>query len=645
MAAKVAGKYTLRGRNNEADFEIFEADIDSDIDTDIDSDIDTELGEEVEDLLDGIDDVFDDEFSNENNDNVNDDVEHHVEQEVREQPKQKKTNVATVPPGWDDNNWVDGDVKLDWLPEFTEEKLFLVDIPDEADELYFFKLFISDELLENVLLEINRYARSYISKELSAERLPPKSRFRLWPGNGITLQKLKIFIALTFYFGVVKKDNVKSYWSTNDLYATPFPRKVMSRDEFFNIFSFLHLCDNATYVIKGQDGYDPRKKLGVFYEYKTKRLAEVWFPRQYLSIDEGCIPFKGRVHFKCYNPSKIDKYHIKTFKLVDSTNNYCLKFDLYVGIEEEKITQFGKTHDLVLKILQEYLGKSYIIFMDNFYTSPYLFYNLKINQTGDVGTLRINRKGVLNRIRDVKLKKKGDEKVMSYKDEMCMIKIHDRKVVTLLSTVYNSERIDTGRKDYKTNDPITKPLMMTKYNKYMGGVDANDQLLKYSHFSKRTIKWWKKVFFRMLNVCMVNSFILWKEYMKKKGVASKNSQTEFRIDVITKLVGDALVNANEVNNSFTGEFDRLTGRHFMKRIPVPPDSKSGKVFRTCKVCSIAEREFDHRRKLPKRKRTGHETRYECSSCNVALCVDICFELFHTQKNYIDKYIDEYLRIL
>ena len=55
------------------------------------------------------------------------------------------------------------------------------------------------------------------------------------------------------------KDNVKSYWSTDDVYGTPFPRKVMSRDEFFNIFSFLHLCDNATYVIKGQDGYDPRK--------------------------------------------------------------------------------------------------------------------------------------------------------------------------------------------------------------------------------------------------------------------------------------------------------------------------------------------------------------------------------------------------
>ena len=30
-----------------------------------------------------------------------------------------------------------GDLKLDWLSEFTEEKLFLVDIQDEVDEPYF----------------------------------------------------------------------------------------------------------------------------------------------------------------------------------------------------------------------------------------------------------------------------------------------------------------------------------------------------------------------------------------------------------------------------------------------------------------------------------------------------------------------------
>ena len=82
----------------------------------------------------------------------------------------------------------------------------------------------------------------------------------------------------------------------------------MSRDEFLNIFSFFHLCDNKTYVKKGQEGYDPRKKLGFFYEHITSQLPKIWWPRQNLFVDEGFIPFKGRIHFRRYNPSKTDKH-------------------------------------------------------------------------------------------------------------------------------------------------------------------------------------------------------------------------------------------------------------------------------------------------------------------------------------------------
>ena len=121
-------------------------------------------------------------------------------------------------------------------------------VPDDADELYFFSLFINDDLLNNVVLETNHYAKDYITVEKETGRLPPKSKFRSWPEEGITIEKLKKFIALTFYFGVVKKDNIKSYWSTNSISSTPFPKKVMSCDEFLNIFSFIHLCGRMKYM-------------------------------------------------------------------------------------------------------------------------------------------------------------------------------------------------------------------------------------------------------------------------------------------------------------------------------------------------------------------------------------------------------------
>ena len=43
-------------------------------------------------------------------------------------------------------------------------------------------------------------------------------------------------------------------------------------------------------------------------------------------------------------------------------------------------------------------------------------------------------------------------------------------------------------------EPILKPEVMNKYIKYMGGVDLNDQLAKYSAFNRRSCKWWKKWF-------------------------------------------------------------------------------------------------------------------------------------------------------
>ena len=103
----------------------------------------------------------------------------------------------------------------------------------------------------------------------------------------------------------------------------------------------------------------------------------------------------------------------------------------------------------------------------------------------------MNRKGIPREIQQAKLKCR-EEKLMSYGNKISMLKIYDRKPVFLFSTLYNSEKVDTGKINFIIKEVIKKPRMMIQYNKNMGGVDANDQLLKYSHFSRRTLKWWKK---------------------------------------------------------------------------------------------------------------------------------------------------------
>ena len=163
----------------------------------------------------------------------------------------------------------------------------------------------------------------------------------------------------------------------------------------------------ADYPGRGQPRYDPRKKIGKKFIILQERFQAVWTPRHHISIDEGTILFKGNIHFKVFNPMKPDKYGIKTYKVCDSTNTYCLVFDLYVGQTDvaPPVSKYGKTHDLVVSLLEMYTEKGYIVYMDNYSSFPYLFYNLLSKNTTACGTIRIPRKGLPKDICAAKLKK------------------------------------------------------------------------------------------------------------------------------------------------------------------------------------------------------------------------------------------------
>jgi hypothetical protein len=54
------------------------------------------------------------------------------------------------------------------------------------------------------------------------------------------------------------------------------------------------------------------------------------------------------------------------------------------------------------------------------------------------------------------------------------------------------------------------------YNRYKTGVDRSDQELPYYSFSRKTIKWWKKLFFHLFDLAVVNAHILHRKSNKKK---------------------------------------------------------------------------------------------------------------------------------
>lgn len=85
----------------------------------------------------------------------------------------------------------------------------------------------------------------------------------------------------------------------------------------------------------------------------------------------------------------------------------------------------------------------------------------------------------------------------------------------MLSTVQNADMTPvTVRSKIGPNEKF-KPLAIVDYNLNKTGVDHGDQMVSYYPFQRKTLKWWKKMFFHLFMITVVNSFVLNKKLIKK----------------------------------------------------------------------------------------------------------------------------------
>ena len=96
------------------------------------------------------------------------------------------------------------------------------------------------------------------------------------------------------------------------------------------------------------------------------------------SLDESTCPFKGRVHFKCYNPKKPNRFHIKLFMVSESSTGYICGYEVYTGDASgqsqgntQELQDASKTSCIVLGLLDlvQLLDMCHHVYFDN-YNSP-----------------------------------------------------------------------------------------------------------------------------------------------------------------------------------------------------------------------------------------------------------------------------------
>lgn len=476
--------------------------------------------------------------------------------------------------------------------------------------LQFIEIFFDDNLIEMIASETNKYA----DKSIRNSNLRRYSRARKWEPT--TKNEIKVFLALNILQGVVKKPEIEQYWSKRHSTSTPFFSKIMSYRRFQIIYSYLHFFDDANFDPKTHE-CPKLQKIWPVIKHLNKLYQEIITPERDVTIDESLMLFKGRLHWKQYIPLKRSRFGIKSFMLCESKSGYVYQFIIYTGkgtIFDDNYQHLCKSSQVVMTLLKPLLNKGYCLTTDNYYTSPELADILLSHHTDIYGTLKINRKDIPKELQSKKLKR-GE--ICAYqRGKVCIIKWMDKKIVTLLSTIHSPEMVEVASHN---NEIKRKPKVVMEYNNTMGGVDRMDQhLTSYPIIKKRGKKYYKKIFFHLLDISVWNAFVL---YQKNGG---KYSHLNYRLDLVDRLIEKyGSVNKTKGRPGILPNPLRLTERHFLDIIP--SNEKKLRPTRQCFVCCSKRNDNG--------KRIRKETRYFCPDCDVGLCLSPCFKIYHTKAEF------------
>ena len=254
------------------------------------------------------------------------------------------------------------------------------------------------------------------------------------------------------------------------------------------------------------------------------------------------------------------------------------------------------------KLSEPIKGKGHVVIFDNFFSSISLLEDLFTDDIGCVATTRSDRREFPSELKQLDLQQ-GE-----FKSKICnnvqVIVWKDKKNVKFLNTFCNPLGDTFVKRKQKNGSScdVSCPEAVAFYNQKMGGVDKHDQRRRHCTISRKSQKWWPRLFYFCIDVALVNAHIL--ETLSPNHV--KRTLKQFCMEIAMHY---------------------LTRYHCRKRPGRP--------------CRLSPSDLEHSYHWPSDRRdtrrrcancaeSGVEKRtwYECTSCNVGLCPE-CFETYHT----------------
>lgn len=466
----------------------------------------------------------------------------------------------------------------------------------ESSPTYLFEHFFDSEVLDHIKSETNRYAKSKNNHTFH-----------------VSEEDLKIFLGFLIFSGYHTLPSEKDYWSNTEDLGIKLVKEAMSKKTYIELKRYLHFQDNSA---AASNNHDKGFKVRPLINLVNKKFQQFGVFEKDLSIDEMMVKYFGHHPIKQFIKTKPIRFGYKFWAMCGVTG-YCFNFDLYCG-RKEKTDHVPKTLgsavvEQMLSIIED--PNSHCAYFDNYFSSYDLFRSLKEKGFRATGTVRENRTKKCP-LKDSKILQKEARGALDYRfdsdNQILFVRWKDNKCVTVgtnFEPVEPFSNVYRWDSEQKKKVAVLQPAVIANYNKYMGGVDHHDWLLQKHCISIRGKKWYWPIFTRVVDMAIVNAYVIHKALEGNKAMSIK----DFRRSIATTYL--KLGFGKQRSGSLCSNPSKST---------VLLDSRFDQ-----KNHIIASREKQRRCQMHE---CSGKPRTYCKKCDITLCVK-CFDPYHDYNLY------------
>ncbi|XP_065654465.1 piggyBac transposable element-derived protein 4-like [Hydra vulgaris] len=434
-----------------------------------------------------------------------------------------------------------------------------------------FKLFITPEMIRIIVNCTNAEAR----------------RIRLEGWIDTTVNELYEFIGVPLLAGVFhsKNQSIKELWSR--LNGIPIFSASMQRDRFVNLRRCIRFDERETQNQRRfEDKFAPLRNIMEMFITKCKSNYN---PSAYLTVDEQLVTFRGRCPFKMFIPTKPGKYGMKIWILCDAETSYCINLQPYIG-RVNGARDVGQVTRVVLEPTDHLNGSGRHITADNFFTNIHLARALLGRKMTYTGTIKKNKEEIPKKLLPA-LHRPVYSSIFGFQNDSTIVSYVPKKnkAVILLSTCHHSNDIVVDHNE--------KPRIILDYNKYKGGVDTLDQVVRCYSSRRKSNRCPFTMFCNILDIAAYNALILFLSIHPNYKNGASHRRREFLKELSKSLIKkfDANDNLPQIvannnlcqviaQNSFLNQGQPIQEQH-IKRCYMCPRVHDRKTRLQCASCS------------------------------------------------------------